>query len=141
MMKMLYAVILMAAGTGALAQNANRETPPLEVSRVKIEATELDRRTLLTKLNAHGVDHRMKFEAVEEDFAYRIVFTTSQETALQSRHRGGSQTYNTSSASAYVYDNKGAELFEFKRRLRSTDGGSTNAVAKEIIKRLLKLKG
>lgn len=39
-------------------------------------------------------------------------------------------------AVADVYDAQGKELFKFDRKGRGTDKGATNAVAKEIIKRL-----
>jgi hypothetical protein len=39
-----------------------------------------------------------------------------------------------------VFDAKGAELFEFNRDGRKTDEGAANATAKEIIKRLQKLR-
>jgi hypothetical protein len=35
---------------------------------------------------------------------------------------------------------KGAELFQIKRPCRATDSGAANAVAKEIVKRILKLR-
>src|SRR5947209_19204013 len=95
---------------------------------------------LIEKLNVHGQEHKLKFELVDQDFSYRIVYSTDQETALSNRWGRGGCTYNTSSASASVYDGKGTELFQFKRRLRATGSGSTNAVAKEIIKRMLKLR-
>ena len=39
-----------------------------------------------------------------------------------------------------VFDARGAELFEFNRDGRKTDEGAANATAKEIIKRLQKLR-
>jgi hypothetical protein len=47
---------------------------------------------------------------------------------------------NASMASTAVFDSNGTELFEFERHGRATDNGATNAVAKEIIKRLIKLR-
>ena len=130
--------------TSMLGQNSSAGTSPVETIRIKIDANELDRRMLLEKLNARGLErpeHKVKFELADQEFAYRIVFATDQETALSNRygHSGGG-TYNSSTASATVYDSNGAELFQFKRRLRATDSGSTNAVAKEIIKRIMKLR-
>jgi len=113
-----------------LAQASNSQRP----LKIKIEATELDRRMLVDKLNSHGADHRLKFVLAEEDFDYRIVFGTGQSPVAT--------TYgdmNASSATTSVFDSKGAELFEFKRAGRWTDSGATNAAAKEIIKRLVKL--
>ena len=142
-MKALTIALLLLFCTSLLAQNAPASRP-LETIRIKIDANELDRRMLLEKLNARGLErpeHKVKFELADQDFTYRIVFATDQETALSNRygHSGGG-TYNSSTASATVYDNNGAALFQFKRRLRVTDSGSTNAVAKEIIKRIMKLR-
>lgn len=127
-----------------VGQNSSSGTSPAETIRIKIDATELDRRMLLEKLNARGQEHqehKVKFELADQDFAYRIEFATDQETALSNRYgHGGGGTYNSSTASATVYDAHGAALFQFKRRLRATDSGSTNAVAKEIIKRMMKLR-
>ena len=140
-MKALSFGLLIALCASMFAQNASSDASPVETIRMKIEATELDRRMLIEKLNVHGQEHKLKFELVDQDFSYRIVFSTDQETAIGNRWgRGGGGTYNTSSASASVYDGKGTELFQFKRKLRATDSGSTNAVAKEIIKRMLKLR-
>jgi hypothetical protein len=114
------------------------QSPPT-VLKVKIEATELDRKMLLSKLNKNGKDrdqvrNGMKFELVDADYDYRIVFATNQGTALA---KGSSM--NSSGASADVFDGKGTELFRFERNERRTDEGASNAVAEEIIKRILKL--
>jgi hypothetical protein len=103
--------------------------------KVMIEATELDRKTLLEKLNIHGADHKLKFVLSEKDFDYRIVFGTGQ--------RGYQTVYgemNSSGSSVQVFGPKGTELFAFNRAGRMTDTGATNAAAKEIIKRLRKLQ-
>jgi hypothetical protein len=107
---------------------------PPKVLKVKIEGTELDRAMLLQKLNRNGADHRMKFELVEADYDYRIVFATGQGTTQT--------TYgemNTSGASADVFDSNGTELFSFERKGRWTDKGATDEVAYEIIKRIRQL--
>jgi hypothetical protein len=112
-----------------------RVTTAQQPLKVTIEGTELDRKTLIEKLNDHGASHHLKFELVDHDFDYRIVFGTGQ---------GGVMTaygsVNSSGANVSVFDAKGSELFEFKREGRWTDAGATNAGAKEIIKRLLKLR-
>jgi hypothetical protein len=113
------------------------------VLKVKIEGTELDRKMLLSKLNENGKDrvqvrHGMKFELVDADYDYRIVFATGQGTT-QATTWGSGGSMNSSSASADVFDGKGTELFKFERNQRWTDEGASNAVAEEIIKRILKL--
>jgi hypothetical protein len=82
-----------------------------------------------------GASHHLKFVLVGDDFDYRIVFGTGQKPV--------GTVYgdiNASTASSNVLNSRGEELFEFERRGRWTDSGATNAVSKEIIKRLLKLQ-
>lgn len=107
----------------------------LQSYRVKVESTKLDQKMLVEKLNSHGAEHGFKFVLAEQDFDYRIVFGTAQ---------GGVMTVygqmNSSEALTQIFDSNGTELFEFKRAGRATDSGATNAVAKEIVKRLRKLQ-
>ncbi len=122
-----------------------KASPEPRVLKVKIEATELDRKMLLSRLNANGGDQftktsdRMKFELAESDYDYRIVFSTGQGTSL-TLMRGSGGSSNSSNASADVFDGKGTELFRFERNQRRTDEGAVNAIAEEIIKRIRKLK-
>jgi hypothetical protein len=100
--------------------------------RVRVDAKEFDRGLLIQKLNEHGADHHIKIEFVNQNFDYRIAYGT-----------GGFTPYGPAPASASVtkvFDAKGAQLFEFTRDGRKTDEGAANATAKEIIKRLLKLR-
>jgi hypothetical protein len=100
--------------------------------RVRVDARDPDRGLLIQKLNEHGADHHIKFEFVNQNFDYRIAYGT-----------GGFTPYGYAPASAAVtkvFDANGAELFEFNRQGRKTDEGAANATAKEIIKRLLKLR-
>jgi hypothetical protein len=106
-----------------------------QLLKVKIEATELDSKMLVEKLNDHGASHHLKFELTVQDFDYRVVFGTGQDSVMTTYG-----SVNASGAVTKVFDAKGAELFEFKREGRWTDTGATNAAAKEIIKRLLKLR-
>jgi hypothetical protein len=110
--------------------------PPAPELKVKIEATELDRKILLERLNANGAGHHLKFALAEQDFDYRIVFGTGQKPVGTAYG-----DINASAGSTAVYDAQGKEMFEFKREGRWTDSGATNAISKEIIKRLLKLRG
>src|SRR5438309_6426874 len=121
-------LLLIVAVSPSLAQSK----PPSETMKVKVEGTELDQRQLLQKMNEHGADHKMRFEASAGEFDYRIVFETSQgQDALQG-------TNGFSHARVRVFDAKGTELFNFDRGGRLTDSGATNAAAKEVIKRILK---
>jgi hypothetical protein len=106
------------------------------VLKIKTEAPELDKRWLLESLGSHGADHKLKFESVGHDFDYRIVFATGQR-AVNIFSSGSGGSINASMAAADVYDAQGKELFKFDRKGRGTDQGATNAVAKEIVKRLL----
>jgi hypothetical protein len=103
--------------------------------KLKIESTELDRKVLVEKVNEHGASHHLKFELADQDFDYRVVFGTGQGNVMTMYG-----SVNASAAVTKVFDAKGSELFEFKREGRWTDTGATNAAAKEIIKRLLKLR-
>jgi hypothetical protein len=130
-MKGSYLALLIALAPLYLAQGKSH---PTEL-KVKIEATELDRKVLLERLNAGGKGHHLQFALAEQDFDYRIVFGTAQGPV--------NTVYgaiNASTASTSVFDAKGTELFEFKREGRWTDSGATNATAKEIIKRLVLLR-
>jgi hypothetical protein len=111
--------------------------PDTQTVKVKIEATELDRSLLLSKLNAHGPDHGLKFESADQNYDYRITFSTEQRKSWYAT-LGSGGSYNTSAATASVADSKGVELFRFQRAGRGTDTGAANAVAKEIIKRLIR---
>lgn len=111
--------------------------PSAQTVRVKIEATELDKRLLLEKLNRHGPDHGLKFELAEQGYDYRIAFSTEQRKSWFIVSGGGG-SYNTSAATVSVADSKGTELFRFQRAGRGTDTGAAKAVAKEIIKRLIR---
>jgi len=122
------AILLLLAAAPSLAQ-----VPPKEATlRVRVEATELDKNLLLEKLNDNGKDHHMAFEPTSGPWEYRIVFRTYQLIAPDGGRRSG--------ARAIVYAKNGKELFNFSRDMRVTDSGATNAVAKEIIKRLRELK-
>ena len=107
--------------------------------KVKVDAPELDRRMLLEKLNSHGKDHGMKFDLADSGFDYRIAFGTGQGNA-DALVAGSGGSYNTSAATADVFDASGKELFRFDRKNRWTDSGAANAAAKEIIKRLVRLR-
>jgi len=104
-----------------------------DLLKVKIEAPELDKRILMDKLQEHGAENGLKFASVDQDFDYRIVFITGQRPVMTQYGE-----INASLASADVYDSEGKELFKFDRKGRWTDKGATNAVANEIVKRLLK---
>jgi hypothetical protein len=100
--------------------------------RIRVDAKDLDRGLLIQKLNERGADHHIKIEFVNENFDYRIAYGT-----------GGFSPYGPAPATASVtkvFDASGAELFEFTRNGRKTDEGAANATAKEIIKRLMKMR-
>jgi hypothetical protein len=125
-----FLLLLLVLGAFCCAQSQTGS----KAIRTRIEGTELDRRMLLQKLNAHGQDHHMRFEPAESEFDYRIAFSTGQGTTQTTWGE-----LNSSVASADVFDPNGTELFRFERKGRGSDESATNAVAKEIIKRILKL--
>jgi len=73
--------LLLVLGVSCYAQNHPRR----KGIRTKIEATELDRRMLLEKLNTHDQDHYMRFELAESDYNYRIVFSGHGTTQFHVR--------------------------------------------------------
>ena len=128
-------LLVFALLNASSAQNSGQKGP--QALKIKIEAPELDKHLLLSKLNENGTKRGMNFELAEESFDYRIQFETSQNTMLEGS-KGGISTSNKSSASTSVFDAQGKQLFTFQRANRLTDSGATNAVAKEIIKRILR---
>lgn len=101
--------------------------------RVRVDAKDLDRGLLISKLQEHGANNHIKVTIVNENYDYRVAYGT-----------GGFTPYGPAPATASVtkvFDAKGSELFEFTREGRKTDEGAANATAKEIVKRLKKLRG
>jgi hypothetical protein len=107
--------------------------------KIKLEANQWDSGLILEKLNDHGSDHGLRFETADQNYDYRITFATGQHknTLLG---LAGAGAVNYSKAGVTAYDAKGNELFNFQRENRYTDTGAANAAAKEIIKRLLKVR-
>ena len=108
---------------------------PQQTIKVKIEANQWDSDLLLKKLNEHGRGRHFEFALVDADYEYRIAFETGQKPV--------GTVYgdiNASAGSTAVYDAQGKEMFGFKREGRWTDSGAANAAAKEIVKRLHKLR-
>ena len=68
------AVVLLLAALPCFAQAPARDVP----LKVRLEGTELDKSLLLEKLNDHGKDHHMAFEATDGPWEYRIIFRTYQ---------------------------------------------------------------
>lgn len=77
--------------------SAQTPAPPASAIKVKIEASEDNKKLLLNKLNEQGAKHDLKFELGDEEFVYRIEFDISY-LALPTGSAFG--TY----ASAKVYD-------------------------------------
>ena len=111
----------------------DRAKGELQEIKVKVEASEWDKNLLLEKLNANGKDQGLQFDESEQDYEYRIVFGTAQKAV-------GDQGINASMGSTTVFDAQGKEMFDFNRQARWTDSGAANAVAKEIVKRLVKMR-
>lgn len=104
--------------------------------RIKIQAAPLDRSLLFQKLNDHGADHHIRFVMVEEGFDYRVAYGTAGGAVMTPYGPTGGSASVTK-----VFDPAGAELFEFSRNGRWTNDAAANATAKEIIKRIRKLRG
>src|SRR5271168_257184 len=117
----MLAVLLCAAVAPCFAQAGTTTL------RVRLEGPELDTKVLLNKLNDNAKDHHLAFVASTGAWDYRIIFRTYQEPGPDGPRSG---------ARATVFGKNGKELFNFSRDNRHTDGGATNAVSKEISKRL-----
>jgi hypothetical protein len=104
--------------------------------RIKIQASQIDRSLLFQKLNDHGADHHMHFVMVERDFDYRVAYGTAGGAVMTPYGPTGGSASVTK-----VFDPSGAEIFEFSRNGRATADQAANATAKEIIKRIRRLRG
>ena len=75
-MKTFCLLLIIALAPSSFAQSKSL-APDL---KVKIEATELDQKMLLARLNANGAGHHLKFALAEQDFGYRrFTFGTGQK--------------------------------------------------------------
>src|SRR6516225_12327179 len=121
---------------GIVAPALAQITPPsTRTLKVRIEATEHDKRLLLDKLQQHGREHQLECELTDENFDYRIEF---QVQYMATPGEAG-DTY----ASAKVYDSNGRILLGFDRDSRvpwgDSDARATDKVGKEIMKQLGKV--
>jgi hypothetical protein len=103
--------------------------------KVKINSTPMERQLLFAKLNERAATHHIQFVLVESGFDYRVAYGVAGPVMTP---------YGPASASASVtkvFDPAGTELFTFARDGRWTPDAAANATAKEIIKRIRKLRG
>lgn len=114
---------------------AAQPKPAGAVLKIKVEASDFDRQLLFDKLNANGFRSGAKFVLADQDFDYRIVFSVNHNSVNANQRQ-----VNASGANAQVFDPQGRQLFELDRQARFTGSGAANAVAKDIVVRLLKLK-
>ena len=121
-MRGLFCLLIIALAPLGFAQSKSAASD----RKMKIEATELDRKTLLERLNANGASHHFKFAMAEQDFDYRIDFGTATPWAVYG-------DVNASMGFTAVYDAQGKEALEFKREGRWTDSGATNAISKDLL--------
>ncbi|MFZ0519402.1 MAG: hypothetical protein WAL95_00160 [Candidatus Acidiferrales bacterium] len=131
-MKILRRTALMLIFSFCFAHLATGQT----TIRIKIQASSLDRSLLFQKLNDHGADHHMHFVLVDRDFDYRVAYGTAGGAAMTPYGPAGGSASVTK-----VFDPSGAEVFEFSRNGRATNDQAANATAKEIIKRIRRLRG
>lgn len=112
-----------------------QKNPPAQTIKIKIEANQWDGALALKKLNEHGADHGLRFALADRDYEYRVVFSVGQSTSMM---YGSSSSLN--SATAEVFDPQGTALFKVFRNNRFSERGVANAISKEVVKRLLKLR-
>ncbi|MGA7915094.1 MAG: hypothetical protein WCA00_07655 [Candidatus Acidiferrales bacterium] len=132
-MKLLRRTALLLVISCCFAHFAMGQTTTI---RIKIQASSLDRSLLFQKLNDHGADHHMHFVMVDKGFDYRVAYGTAGGAVMTPYGPTGGSASVTK-----VFDPTGAEIFEFSRNGRATNDQAANATAKEIIKRIRKLRG
>lgn len=128
-------LIFTAIASVPLSANPQAKSSVVTVIKVNIKANQWNTKILLKKLNDRGKGHHLEFVIADSSYDYRIEFGIGQKPV--------GTVYgdvNASDSFAAVYDAIGNELFNFNRQGRMTDAETTNATAKEIIKRLLKLR-
>lgn len=130
-------------GIGAIAilsLTAAAKLKPIQVLKVEIQATVIDRATLLAKLNKDGKHHHMRFvEVGGKNYDYRIVFATGEKGNPKVPGWGGIWSMTVHYSDTAVFGPTGTELFRFHSDNNYTSGGATNAAAKEIIKQIRRL--
>ncbi len=135
MKQIKFMLLALAFTLPSLAQSTSSPAP----IKVLLEANEWNRKQLLEKLNENGAKHRIKFISAEKDYDYKIQFTTGKtQEAMVVQGTGGTADYDTGFAT--VYDSHDAELFQIKREGMWSERGATNKIAKEIIKRISRLR-
>jgi hypothetical protein len=111
---------------------------PVTTLKVRIEASDSDKALLLEMLKRNGCDGKIGFEATDVGFHYRIVLANGEE-GRPYVYYGGSGTTRVPVVLTTVYDGW-IVLFSFTRGNRITHRGEVNASAKEIVKRLIRLR-
>src|SRR5271156_4928230 len=99
--------------------------------KVKIQTTPVERQLLFAKLNERAATHHIQFILVESGFDYRVAGPVIPPSGPAA----------PSASVTKVFDPAGAELFTFARDGRWTPDAAANATAKEIIKRIRRLRG
>jgi hypothetical protein len=130
-MRILFIGILLGLALTGTAQAKKQQ----QEIRVRVEASAWYQSLLLEKLNDSGRLHGLHFDESDQNYDYRIAFGTGQDTVAAEYGQ-----MNDATGSAAVFDPRGAKMFEFNREGRFSDAGVTNAIAKEIVKRLLKIR-
>lgn len=124
-----------------LSLTAVAKPKPVQVLRVEIRATVIDRTTLLAKLNKDGKHHHMRFvEVSDKNYDYRIVFATGQKPNPGIPGMGGIWSKDVQYSDTKVFLPGGAELFKFHEDNDYTRGGATNGAAKKIIKYIRRIE-
>jgi hypothetical protein len=128
-------VLLLILGSAGGSRLAAQTQPAGAAFKIKIEAIDADRQLLLDRLNVDGAADHVTFALAERGFDYRMVFSITHAPLSDTQRQ-----INSSGATAKVFDASGTELFHLDRQARFTNTGAANAIAKDIISRLTKLK-
>jgi hypothetical protein len=117
---LIFAVFAMTIAASAAAQQFT----------VKLEGTADDRARFLAQLNENGKEHKVSFVDADSGFQYRIAIYSESIKASDFLFGGGAD------ASAVVLTPDCQVAYIVTRGGRSTKGGASNALSKEIVKKL-----
>lgn len=116
----LFAALVMTIAASAAAQEF----------KVKLEGTAQDRARFLQQLNDNGKDQKVSFVDTDTDFQYRIAIYSEGAKASDFVFGGGAD------ASAAVLTPDCQVAYIVTRGGRTTKGGASNALSKDIVKKL-----
>ena len=136
---------------------AGQRAPSFKMIKLKIDAKASDADQLIKLLNENGRKHNLKFQSVRAGYAYQISYKTEETASLTfptsmppttpptfpsppDVHVPKRNAATNVSAESAVYDAHGTRLFLVRRKERAPASDLMDSVAKEIVKRLVKVR-